>query len=523
MRVRMFPLLVQPTARRGHCSAELFQLLGGIAVVAAGLAMPARGADWPYYRGPQHDGSTADPIRTTFPPEGPAQIWKVPVGNGFSSFSISGGLAFTQVRRLVAGQDSEVCVALNTATGAELWATRIDKASYPDGGAGADDGPRSTPCVSSSAVFVLSSYLKLTKLNGGDGIIVWQKDLAALYGGQQVSWQNAASPLLDNDLIFINCNSVTNSLLALRQADGNLVWRGGAERLTHASPVPATLFGTRQIIFFTQAGLVSVDAATGAELWRYGFPFNTSTAASPVVDGEMVYCSAAYSVGAGAVRISKAGSQYVATQIWRNANLMNQWTTAVALNGYVYGIFGTSYSSTAPLKCLELASGAERWSQPGFGPGGVLLVGGKLLITDAYGGVALAEADPNAYTELARFQAVSGKCWNSPAFSNGRLYARSTTEAACFDLSASIALPPLRQSMQWAGGDRLQLCISAADGNPVPADLLSSLQIRSTSNLLEPITLWAVVTNSPTLTNGTITLDLDARLTPQFFTLTNKP
>jgi outer membrane protein assembly factor BamB len=28
-------------------------------------------------------------------------------------------------------------------------------------------------------------------------------------------------------------------------------------------------------------------------------------------------------------------------------------------------------------------------------------------------------------------KAVSGKCWSTPAFSNGRVYVRSTTEGVC--------------------------------------------------------------------------------------------
>ena len=92
----------------------------------------ARAAEWPYYRGPNHDGTSSDAILTSFPPEGPPEVWRVSVEPGFSSFTVSGGRAFTQVRRMIDSQDREVCVALNAATGAELWATALDTASYPD-------------------------------------------------------------------------------------------------------------------------------------------------------------------------------------------------------------------------------------------------------------------------------------------------------------------------------------------------------------------------------------------------------
>ena len=39
--------------------------------------------------------------------------------------------------------------------------------------------------------------------------------------------------------------------------------------------------------------------------------------------------------------------------------------------------------------------------------------------------VAVAEASPDAYKELASVQAVRGKCWAAPVLASGRIYARS--------------------------------------------------------------------------------------------------
>src|SRR4030095_217823 len=107
-----------------------------------------RAGDWPQYRGPHHDGISTDTIRTNWSTVPPRQIWKVPLDAGLSSFSISGGRAFTLVRRSVGGQNQEFCIALDTETGQELWASPpLGIAVYSNGGVGADDGPRSTPSV----------------------------------------------------------------------------------------------------------------------------------------------------------------------------------------------------------------------------------------------------------------------------------------------------------------------------------------------------------------------------------------
>ncbi len=76
------------------------------------------------------------------------------------------------------------------------------------------------------------------------------------------------------------------------------------------------------------------------------------------------------------------------------------------------------------------------WEKPGFGAGNVILAGNRLLaLTDA-GELVLLDASPEAYRELGRAKVLEGKCWSTPAPSNGRAYVRSTEQAACLDLTA---------------------------------------------------------------------------------------
>ena len=76
-----------------------------------------------------------------------------------------------------------------------------------------------------------------------------------------------------------------------------------------------------------------------------------------------------------------------------------------------------------------------KWEKPGFGPGNVILAGNRLIaLTDA-GELVLVEAKPDAYAEVARAKVLEGKCWSTPTFSNGRIYARSTKEGVCLDVA----------------------------------------------------------------------------------------
>lgn len=428
----LHPLSVMNRMKRGVFSS---------AWLAVFVASIGAASDWPQYRGPNHDGSSSETgILKKWPNEGLPRIWKKPVRLGFSSFAVSGGKAFTLEQRVIDGADREVCVALDAATGNELWSYPLGVAKY-QGGAGPGDGPRSTPSVDNGKVYVNSEHLVLACLDAQSGKVIWSKDLIKEHAGKNISWQNAASPLIDGDLLFVAGGGSGQALLGINKNDGKVVWKGQNDTMTHATPIAATILGQRQIVFFTQKGLVSVQPADGKLLWRYNFPFSTSTAASPIAAGDVVYCSAGYGVGAGAARISKEGNEWKAAEIWRltGNNICNHWSTPVHRNGYLYGMFSFKQYNTGPMKCVELATGKEMWSQNGFGPGNLIVVDGNLLALSDTGDLVLIEPTPSEYKEMTRAHALEGKCWSTPVVSNGRIYARSAQEAVCLDVSGRTA------------------------------------------------------------------------------------
>lgn len=483
-------------------------------------AMSVCAADWPQYRGPNHDGISAENIRTNWSAEAPRQVWKVPLQPGLSSFAISGGRAFTLVRTPGAQPKTEYCVALDAATGNEIWRKPVGVADYPNGGVGdgTDDGPRSTPSVDGDRVYVFATYLNLLCLNVTNGSIVWSNNLTATYGGNVIPWENAASPVIEGNFIFMNCNASNNRLLALRKSDGGEAWKGQNDVMTQASPVIATVAGTRQVIFFAQSGLVSVAPATGAVLWRYPFSYSTSTAASPVVGNDVVYCSAAYGVGSGAVRITGSGTQLSANEVWRKPGAnMNHWATPVHHNGHVYGVFGQA-SSAATLRCVDLAAGLEKWRRSNaVGMGAVLLVSGQLLVSTEEGELLLARPDPAVYVEIASYRALDGsqssipglgvRCWNAPAISNGRIYFRSTTEAVCLDVATAVVAPLKLQSARVSGSGGFRLLIGNEDGSPLASNRVAKIDILASTNLTLGLAGWLKLTNSTALTNGQLRLD----------------
>ena len=403
------------------------------------LPLSAHAADWPGYRGPNQDGISTEKLNLKWDTKPPTVLWKTPTNTGFSSFAIGGGKAFTQVVRVLNNEPREICVALDAASGAELWVADVaaGQGFYNNGGDG--DGPRATPAVSDGVVLVVTPDLVLHALDAQDGKALWMHDLIKEYGAKNIGWNSAASPVVDGDLVFVMGGGSGQSLLAFHKKTGQLVWKSETEGITHATPVVVTLLGERQVLFFCQSGLVALSVKDGALLWKFPYKYKVSTAASPIVSGDVVFCSAGYEVGGGACKISKEGSTFSATKLWQtpgNKEVASHWSTPVCKDGYLYGMFGHGASADIPLKCVELATGAVKWVQPKFGQGGVTLADGKLLALAVNGDLAVIEPTPEAYKEIGRFKAVEGKCWSTPAVSNGCIYIRSTKEGVCLDAKA---------------------------------------------------------------------------------------
>jgi outer membrane protein assembly factor BamB len=333
----------------------------------------------------------------------------------------------------------ETLACLDARTGKELWSKPLTIiAKYDGGGDSGDDGnkggdgPRSTPVVNDGHVYCIDANLGVHCFNAATGEMVWQRDVLKDHSGVNIKWQNAASPLIDGDLLLMVGGGRGQALLGINKKTGALAWSGENDLMTHATPILASIHGVHQAIFFTQEGLVGVEPQKGTVLWRAAFPFKVSTAASPVVFEDIVYCSAGYGVGAGAFKISKEGSGLAATPIWRRENeCFNHWSTPVVKDGYLYGMFSFKEYGKGPIACVDIRTGEDMWKKDGFGPGQVILAGDNVIALSDKGEVVVVETNPKKYVELKRDDVLKGKVWSYPVLAYNHLFARSTEEGIC--------------------------------------------------------------------------------------------
>jgi outer membrane protein assembly factor BamB len=418
-------------------------VVGGPLFAAASLSAQApQPAEWATFRGPNHDGTAPAVNVRDWKSAKLTPLWKTETPMGFSSFAVAGAKAYTIVTGESDGNTGEVLVCLDARSGKEQWRKPLTVIGKYDGGGDAGDGdnkggdgPRSSPVINDGKVYAIDANLGVFCFDAATGKEVWKRDVMKENAGVQIKWQNAASPLIDGNVLMLCGGGPGQALLGLDKNTGKVIWKGEDDKMTHATPILADIHGVHQAIFFTQTGLVAVTPADGKVLWRAPYDFKVSTAASPVVFEDIVYCSAGYGVGGGAFKISKSGSGLSAEALWRRENeCFNHWSTPVVKDGYLYGMFSFKEYGKGPLACVDIRTGKDMWQEPGFGPGQVILSGDKIIALSDKGEVVVAETNPKKYVELKRKDVLDGKVWSYPVLAYNHLFARSTKEGVCLQI-----------------------------------------------------------------------------------------
>ena len=384
-------------------------------------------AEWPGFRGADRTGIWRGPqIATNWASNPPRQLWKIPVGPGWSSFAVAGKLLFTQEQR----GPMETVVCYDAETGREIWLRQIEtRFDDPLGG----PGPRATPTIANGGLFVMGATGVFLRLDPATGAIVWQQDLKALAGrAAPPMWGFSASPLITGSVAIVyGGGSGDKGLLAFDVESGRLRWSAAAGNDSYSSPQLNTIAGEELVLLLANKGLVCVDPASGKERLDYKWKFQGYRALQPTVIGDTVLLPTAMNAGTRAIRISKKEGQLAAEDLWTSRNLKPDFTDLIAHQGYVYGIDGGIFT------CVDLKTGDRKWKGGRYGKGQSVLLenSGLLLVSAEDGRVVLLRADPSEHSEAASFKALEGKTWNHPVVVGDRLYVRNAQEAACYQLT----------------------------------------------------------------------------------------
>ncbi len=398
--------------------------VGNITVHAA--ENESNSLDWHQWRGPNRDGISLETgLLKSWSDAGPTELWRIALGEGFSGVSISDGRAYTM---FVKGED-EIVVCLDAESGAEIW-RYLDDYRFENRQGG--DGPRSTPTVDGDRVYVLSAYGRLVAIDALNGKELWSHDFTKAFSSNVPRHGFSTSPIIEGELLLIETGGESGkALLACDKGSGKIVWSSEDDAVGYSSPITESILGTRQTVFFTGRGLVSVSPNDGEIYWRYDWPtrFNVNAATPIFILPDKIFISSGYDMGAAVVQIKETDGALTVTEVWTSREMKNHFSSSVLHEGYVYGF------DNAFLKCIDAETGEEQWVKRGFGKGSLIYADGNLIILGEGGELALAKATPTQYEEVAQTQIFSGRCWTVPTLSGGKLYLRNTEELICLDWS----------------------------------------------------------------------------------------
>lgn len=386
-------------------------------------------ADWTGFRGPRRDAVYDErPILTNWPSSGLHLRWKQPCGGGYSSFAMVDGRAFTIEQR----RDMEVAVAYDIETGRELW-TNGWPAKFSE--YHSDEGPRTTPTYDDGKIYTLGATGEFRCLDAASGALIWGKNIVTEMGAALPDYGLAASPLIVDEKIILQPDAYKGkSVVCYDKRDGKVIWSALDMPMGYASPVLLTENGEKQVVVCGRPNIYGLRLSDGAERWHYLWHIlnNERPITQPLVlETNKLLLSAAYMTGCAVFEIDKAKDGFETRELWRNRNLKTKFASAVAYQGFVYGL------DEDILVCVDAQTGERKWKDGRYGYGQLLLASGHLIILCANGDLALVKASPEGRIELARFPALNGKSWNAPAIGGGCLLIRNGAEMACYEVSAA--------------------------------------------------------------------------------------
>ncbi len=391
--------------------------------------------DVPQFMGPDRTGVLpVARFSTQWNTAAPRELWRRPIGLGWSAFAVIGDQAWTQEQ---AGDDERV-ICLDLATGKTRW-VHSERTRFSEWQGG--DGPRATPTLQGGRVYATGGTGILVCVEAATGRLVWRRSVLEENGLGNITWGTSASPLLVDDLVVVTGGRGSGAVVfAYRKADGAPAWKAGSGDASYASPILATLAGRRVILSNNAVSLTAHDPATGRLLFEH--PWGGAKwpkASQPVVlPGDRVFVSAGYGMGCQIVQVTAgeagttSGSGTLrAETAWKGLTLKTQFNSPGLKDGFLYGL------DDGLLACVDANTGRRVWKDGRFGSGQTLIVGDVIVVQNENGTVHACGASPEGFRDFGRIAALSSKTWNHPTVAGRYLLVRNDREATCWELPAA--------------------------------------------------------------------------------------
>ncbi len=383
------------------------------------VAAFATAADnWPVFRGNGQDGVEKDG-KVFENGYGLEIAWQKDAGSGYSSISISDGLAV----HMFSDGTHDVAAAYDAGTGKEIWRYRISE--HYKGHDGSHDGTIATPVIDQGAVYGLNAHGHLFALELTTGKEIWKKHMADDLKGVSPSYGFSSSPLVAGDVLVVQTGGKGAAVTGLNKKSGEVLWTVGDDTVNYQSPVHTLFLGKKQIMGAGDNKLFGIDPQNGRLLWEHEHAGKSQIYDPIIVDGDKIFAK----VGGGIKLLKSArdGEGYVFEEAWSSNEIRSQ-NISVHHEGYLYGYSGKF------LACVDAKDGKRIWKARQPGDGFLILVDGHLVILTKKGTLHLAEASPEGYKEKSSIKVFDSLAHTPPSFAEGKVFVRNLKSIAAVDI-----------------------------------------------------------------------------------------
>src|SRR5262245_1497732 len=406
-----------------------------IAAYLSLLSSPPLAEDWPGWRGPRGDGTSAEKgIPTTFSPTKNVR-WKVAIpGKGYSSPVVHGDRVF--LTTCVEDKGDRVLLCLDRETGKTLWSKVVLTAKL-ERKHGLNSYASATPATDGERVYVAFLAYPDMQVACYDvrGNELWHRSPGKLLSVHGF----CSSPVLHRDLVILNGDQDAEAyVVALDTRTGDEKWQADRPNRTRSYCVPILVpdpkrKGLTQLVLSGSKCVTGYDADTGKLRWIHDGP-TEQYVASLVPHRGLLFLTTGYPEhhlmgirpdGDGNI----TGSAHVAWHIPHKVNGARGAAyvpSPLAHEGHFFVVSDAGY-----LGCIEAKTGKRLWlKQLGRRhSASPVLIEGNLVIPDDDGKVWVVKAGPT-FEVVARNDMVEG-IFASPAVARGQLFLRTVSHLYC--------------------------------------------------------------------------------------------
>jgi outer membrane protein assembly factor BamB len=255
-------------------------------------------------------------------------------------------------------------------SGQPRWQTTLGPERSGKNAHGSGSNP--SPVTDGKAIFVFfkSGHFAAIDLSGK---ILWQTDLVARYGPDNLYWDFGSSPVLtEKDVVITRLHHGDSYVAAFDKVSGNLHWKVTRNYETpiegdhsYASALRIQHEGAEALLVLGGEHLSAHSASDGHVLWSCG-NFNPEgkknwvPVASPVIAGEVAIVPYGRGGALHGIKLGGAGDVTETHRVWLRPDTGSFVSTPAVYQGRVY-VLQDHGPQRGTLDCLDPANGKKIW------------------------------------------------------------------------------------------------------------------------------------------------------------------